>query len=177
MNTFSVDPSTRRQSSSGNVTGQHSLGLVIKTVLRKLRDPTIVLRVRLLQVRAHPGLEIRAGFGPRVPRLCADGVQRCEAHAERHLFNVHLGDEVILVSNLRRKLKQLQQRVACEAPSLGVPCRKGVRVGKGLGERDDGRLAIQGPSQLLRVLENDVEVDRSEETGRKRVRALIDFAE
>lgn len=68
------------------------------------------------------------------------------------------------MSNLWGKFKQLQQRVACETPPLRVPGREGVRVGKGLGEGDDGRLAVQGPSQLLCVLKDDVEVDGSEET-------------
>lgn len=122
-----------------------------------------MLLVRLLQVCTDPLLKISASLGPRVLLLRLDGVQGSEANAEGHLLNVYFGRKVILVSHIRRELKELEKCVAGEAPSLGVPGGKGLRVGQCFGKGKNGSLAVQGPGKLLCVLENDVEVYRGEQ--------------
>ena len=131
-----------------------------------------MLLIRLLQKRTNPGLEIGASLGPWVLRLRPDGVQGCEANSERHLLNIHLGNQIVLVRDLGRELEQLQQGVAGEAPSLGVPCSKRIRVGKSLGEGEDSRLAVQRSRKLLSVLKNDIEINGREEASDTSVRIL-----
>jgi hypothetical protein len=42
-----------------------------------------------------------------------------------------------------------------------------LRVGEGLGEGDDGSLAVQGPGKLLGFGQNDVEVNLLEESRKE----------
>lgn len=70
------------------------------------------------------------------------------------------------MGNCGRKLEELQQCVAGETPSLGVPHREGVGVSQGFGEGYHSRLAVQGSREFLGVLQDNLEVDGGEEARR-----------
>lgn len=150
----------------GNVTSQNSLGLVIQTGACHLRNMSIVLLICLLQVSTDPSLEVRTGLGPGVLRRGADRVQGSETNTERHLINVYLSVDIVLVSDVGRKFEELQQCVDGETPALlRVFCGEGFRVGNDFGEGEHSCLAVQGPGELLSILKNHVEIYGGEEAG------------
>jgi hypothetical protein len=56
--------------------------LVIQTIPDKLADASIVARIRILQVAAHPRFDITY-LGERITHNLAAGIELCKADTER----------------------------------------------------------------------------------------------
>jgi hypothetical protein len=91
-----------------------------------------------------------------------------ETNTEGHVLDVGIGNQIISGDRQWGKLEELQQGHASESPSLqSIGSTKLLRVGEGLGEGDDGSLAVQGPGKLLGFGQNDVEVNLLEESRKE----------
>lgn len=123
-----------------------------------------MFRVRFFEVFSNPFLEVGSGVWPWVSHRRPDSVQLSKSNTKRHVLNIMLGDNVILGNRKRRELQELKQCLTGETPSFLVSVRKSFRMRERLRERDHSSLAIQGPSKLLRFGEDDIKIERSEES-------------
>jgi hypothetical protein len=137
---------------------QGLLSLRVKTLLHQLADPTAVAAVSVLEVLADPLPDI-GNLGEGVARCLLACVELSEANAEPNLVDVRIGNDVVGSRRDRWVHQELNQALGRQAPALGVPVDKGLRVAERLGEGHDCRLAVGGSRKFLRVGKDDGQVD------------------
>lgn len=149
---------------SSNVATKHRLRLWTQPFLDETRNTTSMLLIRFLEVFSNPDLEISTRLRPGIFSLRADGRQGGEADAERHVFDVVFGNEVVLGCWEWRELEELEEGLAGERPPLLVACSEGFGVRERFGEGDDCGLAVKGAGEFLGLGEDDVEIDWGEKS-------------
>ena len=118
--------------------------------------------VSVFEILPNPSLDI-GDLWERVARRLLARVELGESDAETELIDICVGDDVVGSSGDRRVDQELDQALGSERPAFGVAVDERLGVAESLCEGDYGCLAVGGTGELLRVGEDDGQVDGLED--------------
>jgi len=138
-------------------TAQGCLGFRTQLLSHSSSDTTTSLRVGFAEIRTDPLLDV-LDFREGISRDRLAGVQSGETNTKADIFDIAVLDNQVVGSLRKRRIdKKLEECLAGEAPTLlAVTINKGLTVGEGVSERNNGSLAVEWSRQLLCVGKDDL---------------------